>query len=363
MYTQTMRSPFEFPLTMIFLFLLSLPLDLSAADAISRRDGFLLIWNSISRPAEVTREKPYIDVSEGEKGYKEITYAKSRGILNDENTSFRPNEFLSVSDALLLLFRTRNIERLNEDGTTDFMELPNAPDVSALAMKYKISYDVEAASLTEEALLALMRDLDFKLASEQHEVSLYSEKFHGKGTAFGETFDMHALTAAHRSFPHNTLVRVRNVANGKSVVVRINDRGPFVQGRNMDLSLASFTSIAERSLGKINVTFERLGDVNLVQACRDQRLQRRIVRDVLLNPGIPHSFALGSTLDLTSDQSFVVRDIEYPDGVRLGTQTWVTGEEAFSFTPAITGLYRFFMGTTSGRVREMRMEVTECQST
>ncbi|MSR68100.1 septal ring lytic transglycosylase RlpA family protein [Candidatus Peribacteria bacterium] len=207
-----------------------------------------------------------------------------------------------------------------------------------------------------------MRDLDFKLASEEHEVSLYSEKFHGKGTAFGETFDMHALTAAHRSFPHNTLVRVRNVSNDKSVVVRINDRGPFVQGRNMDLSLASFTSIAERSLGKIQVTFERLGDVNLVKACRDIRLQRRIVRDVLLSPGIPHSFALGSTLDLTSDQSFVVRDIEYPDGVRLGTQTWLTDGEIFSFTPAIIGSYRFFMGTKTGRVREMRMEVTECQS-
>ncbi len=331
-----------------------------AAEPILRRDGFLLLWNSISRPAESTREKPYIDVSQGDRGFLEITYAKSRGILNDENVRFRPDEPLTPSDALLLLFRTRNIERLLEDGGNDFMELPNAPDVPALAKKYDLPFDPAASSLTEEMLLGLMRDLDAKLAAEVHEVSLYSEKFHGKGTAFGETFDMHALTAAHRSFPSNTLVRVRNIANGKTVVVRINDRGPFVQGRDMDLSLASFLAIAERSLGKIDVTFERLGDINLVQQCKDDRLQKRVTKDVRLNPGIPHSLALGTALQLTSDQSFVIRDIVYPDDARSGVQTWVTEGETFEFTPSVSGLYRFFLGTPAGRIRELRMEVREC---
>lgn len=350
-----LASPF-----FVFALMIAMPQQIDAADSISRRDGFLLMWNSISRPAESTREKPYIDVSENDRGYREITYAKSRGILNDENVRFRPDEPLTPSDALLLLFRTRNVERLRSDGTHDFMELPNAPDIAALAEKYHLEYESDASTLTQETLLSLMRDLDLKLATEQHEASLYSEKFHGKGTAFGETFDMNALTAAHRSFSHNTLVRVRNVANGKTVVVRINDRGPFVVGRDMDLSLASFTHIADRSLGKINVTFERLGDINVVQQCLDDRFQRRITKDVRLNPGVPHSFKLGSTLKLASDEPFVMREIVYPDEGRSGVQTWVTDGETFEFTPSVTGLYRFFVGTKIGRIREMRMEVTEC---
>ncbi len=360
MYTCDMHRILMISSVVIFTICISLPQGLHAAEPITRRDGFLLLWNSISRPAESTREVPYIDVSEHDRGYREITYAKARGILNDENARFRPDEPLTQSDALLLLFRTRNIERLLEDGLKDFMELPNAPDVPALAKKYDLQFDLEAASLTEEMLLALMRDLDTKLAAEVHEASLYSEKFHGKGTAFGETFDMHALTAAHRSFPSNTLVRVRNIANGKTVVVRINDRGPFVQGRDMDLSLASFLTIAERSLGKINVTFERLGDINLVRQCKDDRLQRRVTKDVRLSPGIPHSLALGTALQLTSDQSFVIRDIIYPDDARSGVQTWVTEGETFEFTPAVVGLYRFLIGTKVGRIREMRMEVRGC---
>ena len=57
--------------------------------------------------------------------------------------------------------------------------------------------------------------------------SYYGEKFHGKKTANGEVFDMYQLTAAHRSLPFDTLVKVKNLKNNKTVVVRINDRGPF----------------------------------------------------------------------------------------------------------------------------------------
>ena len=66
--------------------------------------------------------------------------------------------------------------------------------------------------------------------------SYYAGKFHGRRTANGETFDMHAMTAAHKTLPFNTRVRVTNLDNGRSVVVRINDRGPFVKGRIIDLS-------------------------------------------------------------------------------------------------------------------------------
>jgi rare lipoprotein A len=66
--------------------------------------------------------------------------------------------------------------------------------------------------------------------------SYYGGKFHGRKTANGERFDMNALTAAHKTLPLGTKVRVTHVKTGKSVVVRINDRGPFIKGRVIDLS-------------------------------------------------------------------------------------------------------------------------------
>jgi rare lipoprotein A len=69
--------------------------------------------------------------------------------------------------------------------------------------------------------------------------SFYGPKFHGKLTANGEIFDMYGVTAAHKEFPFNTVVRVTNVNNGKSLIIRINDRGPYVDGRILDCSFGA----------------------------------------------------------------------------------------------------------------------------
>lgn len=80
----------------------------------------------------------------------------------------------------------------------------------------------------------------------------------GETTANGEPFDPNGLTAAHKTFAFNTKVRVTNTANGKSVVVRINDRGPFVDGRCLDLARGAFERIASLSSGVITVRYEVL---------------------------------------------------------------------------------------------------------
>ncbi len=77
--------------------------------------------------------------------------------------------------------------------------------------------------------------------------SWYGPGFHGKKTANGETFNTNAMTAAHRTLPFNTLLRVENLSNGKSVKVRVNDRGPYAKDRVIDLSKA-----AARQLDIIN---------------------------------------------------------------------------------------------------------------
>lgn len=69
--------------------------------------------------------------------------------------------------------------------------------------------------------------------------SWYGARFHGRPTASGEKFDMHQLTAAHPTLPFGTIVRVRSLVNGRTVDVRINDRGPFMKRRVIDLSRAA----------------------------------------------------------------------------------------------------------------------------
>ena len=88
--------------------------------------------------------------------------------------------------------------------------------------------------------------------------SYYAEKFHGKKTASGEIFDMNSLTAAHRTLPFGTICKVTNLENNKSVVVRINDRGPFIEGRILDLSKGAAQAINGLAAGIIKVKIEIL---------------------------------------------------------------------------------------------------------
>ncbi|TFF22088.1 septal ring lytic transglycosylase RlpA family protein [Jiella endophytica] len=88
--------------------------------------------------------------------------------------------------------------------------------------------------------------------------SYYGKRFHGRRTANGERFNMNAMTAAHKSLPFGTKVRVTNRRNGKSVVVRINDRGPYAHGRVIDLSRAAASRIGMLNSGTAPVKIDVL---------------------------------------------------------------------------------------------------------
>src|SRR5579885_606899 len=83
--------------------------------------------------------------------------------------------------------------------------------------------------------------------------SWYGEEFNGRLTASGEVYDMYRLTAAHKTLPLGTVVKVHNLDNGKSVEVRINDRGPYVKGRIIDLSRTAGRAIGMREKGTAQV--------------------------------------------------------------------------------------------------------------
>ncbi|WP_191015968.1 septal ring lytic transglycosylase RlpA family protein [Treponema zioleckii] len=92
--------------------------------------------------------------------------------------------------------------------------------------------------------------------------SYYADKFHGRKTSNGEIFNMYQLTAAHKTLPFNTVLKVTNLANGKSVQVRINDRGPFVKGREIDLSKAAAVKLDMIKSGTAKVKLEIVSGKN-----------------------------------------------------------------------------------------------------
>ena len=96
--------------------------------------------------------------------------------------------------------------------------------------------------------------------------SWYGPNFHGKLTANGETYDQNGMTAAHKTLPLNSMVVVTNVETGKSVTLRLNDRGPFVDGRIIDLSQAAAKALGITGLGKVRVQYAGPADPNTKMA-------------------------------------------------------------------------------------------------
>ena len=88
---------------------------------------------------------------------------------------------------------------------------------------------------------------------QRGKASFYAKRFHGRKTASGERFDMYAMTCAHRTLPFGTRVRVARVDDGRSIVVRVNDRGPYSRGRIIDLSYAGAQALGMVREGVIPV--------------------------------------------------------------------------------------------------------------
>jgi len=96
--------------------------------------------------------------------------------------------------------------------------------------------------------------------SQRGIASWYGKKFHGRKTSSGEVYNMYAMTAAHKTLPLGTWVRVRNLGNGRQIVVRVNDRGPFVHGRIIDLSYTGAKKLGMVGPGTAKVEVTALGE-------------------------------------------------------------------------------------------------------
>jgi len=129
--------------------------------------------------------------------------------------------------------------------------LINLSDSSLVEKEYEKLANERNFYITTPAPAAL---LDHGIIS----ASWYGKKFNGRETANGEKYEESALTAAHKTFPFGTILKVTNLRNHKSVFVRINDRGPYVEGRSLDLSKGSAKALGILKHGVVKVKIEEL---------------------------------------------------------------------------------------------------------
>lgn len=105
--------------------------------------------------------------------------------------------------------------------------------------------------------VALIKEENLKFYKKDAHASYYADKFNGRKTASGKKFDNSKYTAAHKKLPFGTRLKITNQSNNKSVIVEVNDRGPFTAGREIDLSKQAFFDIAKnKSHGALKVTIE-----------------------------------------------------------------------------------------------------------
>lgn len=132
--------------------------------------------------------------------------------------------------------------------------------------------------------------------SETGIASWYGPKFHGRKTANGETFDMNTLTAAHRTLPMPSLVRVINLSNGRSLLLRVNDRGPFARNRIIDVSRRASQLLGFQRQGTARVRVEIVADES--QRMKLQAMNGKISpREQIVAGPVPRAPVVRQTLD------------------------------------------------------------------
>ncbi len=171
---------------------------------------------------------------------------------------------------------------------TDEEETPITPEISVdLDSLYSAK-----ASEDETADSSYVEILEPRHTIEGH-VSWYGGRFHGRKTANGERFDMNKMTAAHKKLPFNTIVRVVDTRTGKAVLVRINDRGPYIRGRVLDLSREAASRLGMKGRGTTSGRLEMFNDEErTLQVGDEEHVLRFVTFDRDVNGAKPNGWSV-----------------------------------------------------------------------
>jgi rare lipoprotein A len=161
--------------------------------------------------------------------------------------------------------------------------------------------------------------------------SWYGTKFHGRLTSSGEPYDLYQLTAAHRSLPIPTYVRVTNLENGRSTVVRVNDRGPFHNDRIIDLSFAAAVKLGFANVGTARVRIDSLETAG------------PLVAPAVVADNLPYVLQAGAFVDVAAANALKDR------------LSQLTGQPGFVVQPSTDALYRVRIGPVTGRPEALRL--------
>ena len=198
---------------------------------------------------------------------KYLFIAKSKEIVNGyEDGSFAPNDSIKLTETLKIHMKCLNIEEFPDTSALTFIDVNNegwyakyiayaaVHEILDISAKNEIFPDQKMTRGNFAEIVYRLRE-SYENGSKFGKATFYGKAVNGNGTASGETFDMYALTAAHKTLPFGTIVQVTNLSNGKIVEVKINDRGPFGAGRVIDLSETAFAELASLGTGIINVEY------------------------------------------------------------------------------------------------------------
>ncbi len=141
----------------------------------------------------------------------------------------------------------------NSQNKTSKLKMPFAKD----SLKKDKLAIVQPPIIFNDSVISIKKKENFKSFKTNVHASYYADKFNGRKTASGQKFDNSKYTAAHRKLPFGTKLRVTNEANGKFVIVEVTDRGPFIKGRELDLSKKAFMEIASnKNSGTVTIKIE-----------------------------------------------------------------------------------------------------------
>ncbi len=160
-----------------------------------------------------------------------------------------------VTLALILLVSLSFTAMQNESESVQLSHVNDSfPEVKGGPVKDTLKNDTLADTLVVNEVKTVEKKEEMSLSKAL--VSWYGGKFHGRLTSSGEKYNMNALTAAHKTLPFGTKVKFTNPKNGKEVIVKITDRGPFIPKREFDLSKAAFAELTSLDAGVLNVNYE-----------------------------------------------------------------------------------------------------------
>lgn len=155
----------------------------------------------------------------------------------------------------LVIFTLSSFEeagKLKEKSRPVAMQLAQVIDTVAML-------DLPVVDETDSIVIAEVEEDSYEVVSDETKASYYHDKFSGKKTASGAIFDNTKYTAAHKSLPFGTKIKVTNLKNKRSVVLTVTDRGPFVKGRTVDVSKRAFMDLTDNiGRGVLDVKIERI---------------------------------------------------------------------------------------------------------